>query len=35
MTKQQVSVKKNENLPTWFGLDKSMTTEIIIVVPPK
>ena len=35
MGKQQVSVVKNENLPSWFSLDKSMTTEIIIVVPPK
>jgi hypothetical protein len=33
MGKQQVSVVKNENLPSWFGLDKNMTTEIIIVVP--
>jgi len=35
MDKQQVSVKKNKNLPSWFGLDKNMTTEIIIVMPPK
>jgi len=33
MEKQQISVVKNDNLPSWFGLDKSMTTEIIIVVP--
>jgi len=33
MDKQQVSVVKNDNLPGWFGLDKSMTTEIMIVVP--
>ncbi|NOY86756.1 MAG: hypothetical protein GXP52_05600 [Deltaproteobacteria bacterium] len=35
MGKQQVSVKKNGNLPSWFGLAKNMTTEIIIVVPPE
>jgi len=35
MDKKQISVKKNENLPTWFGIDKSRTTEIIIVVPSK
>ncbi len=33
MDKQQVMVVNNENLPTWFGLNKSKTTEIIIVVP--
>ncbi len=33
MGKQQVSVVENKNLPSWFGLDKSMTTEIIVVVP--
>lgn len=35
MGKQQVSVVENKNLPSWFGVDKNMTTEIIIVVPPK
>jgi len=35
MKKKQVLVKKNENLPAWFGIDKSRTTEIIIVVPSK
>lgn len=33
MGKQQISVAKNDKLPSWFGLDKSITTEIIIVVP--
>ncbi len=33
MGKQQVMVVKNMNLPSWFGLDKSKTTEIMIVVP--
>ena len=35
MGKQQISVVTNKNLPEWFGLAKNMTTEIIIVVPPK
>ncbi|GBE14971.1 MAG TPA: hypothetical protein ENH32_01115 [Proteobacteria bacterium] len=35
MGKQQVSVKENKNLPSWFGVAKNMTTEIMIVVPPK
>ncbi len=33
MGKQQVMVVNNKNLPSWFGVDKSKTTEIIIVVP--
>ncbi|MDF1525172.1 MAG: hypothetical protein RRA15_08515 [bacterium] len=35
MGKQQISVATNKNLPEWFGLAGNMTTEIIIVVPPK
>ncbi len=35
MGKQQIMVVKNKNLPGWFGLSKNMTTEIMIVVPPK
>jgi len=35
MGKQQISVRVEKNLPEWFGLAKNMTTEIIIVVPPK
>lgn len=35
MGKQQISVVENKNLPTWFGLPQNMTTEIIIVVPPR
>jgi len=33
MGKKQIYVKTNQNLPAWFGVDKSKTTEIIIVVP--
>ena len=33
MEKQQIMVAENENLSEWFGVDKSKTTEIIIVVP--
>jgi len=35
MGKQQVSVKTEKNLPSWFGVASNMTTEIIIVVPPQ
>ncbi len=35
MGKQQVMVVNNKNLPSWFGLGKNKTTEIIIVVPPE
>ncbi len=35
MGKQQISVRVEKNLPDWFGLGKNMTTEIMIVVPPK
>jgi len=35
MGKQQISVVENKNLPSWFGLDSGMSTEIMIVVPPK
>ena len=33
MEKDQVSIQKNENLPEWHSLDKTMTTEIVIMVP--
>lgn len=33
MNKQQVMVVKNMKLSSMFGLDKEMTTEIMIVVP--
>ena len=35
MSKNQGAVQKNENLPQWHSLDKSMTTEIVIMVPKK
>lgn len=33
MSKVQVMVQENENLPEWFSLDKSMTKEIVIMIP--
>jgi hypothetical protein len=33
MEKQQIMVAENKNLTEWFGIDKSKTTEIMIVVP--
>lgn len=32
MSKNQVSVKHNDNLPQWHSLDKKMTTEIVIMI---
>jgi len=32
MQKNQVSVQKNDKLPEWHDLDKTMTTEIVIMV---
>jgi hypothetical protein len=32
MQKTQVSVQKNDKLPEWHSLDKTMTTEIVIMV---
>lgn len=32
MSKNQVSVQHNNNLPQWHSLDKSMTTEIVIMI---
>ena len=32
MSENQIMVKKNDNLPNWFSLDKSMTTEIVIMI---
>jgi len=32
MSLSQVQVQANENLPEWHGVDKSMTTEIVIMV---
>jgi len=33
MSKLQVMVQKNENLPQWHSLKKDMTTEIVIMIP--
>lgn len=33
MSTNQVSIQKNDQLPTWYSLDKNMTTEIVIMVP--
>ena len=33
MSKLQVMIKENENLPQWHSLKKDMTTEIVIMVP--
>ena len=35
MGKKQISVRQEKQLPGWFDLDRDMTTEITIVVPPK
>jgi len=32
MSKNQVSVKHNDQLPQWHSLDKNMTTEIVIMI---
>jgi len=32
MSENQVMVKKNDNLPAWFSLEKNMTTEIVIMI---
>ena len=33
MSARRVSVKMNTNLPGWFGLDRGLTTEIVIMIP--
>jgi hypothetical protein len=33
MSKNQVSVQTNEQLHDWFGVDKAMSTEIVIMLP--
>ena len=33
MSKKQVSVKTNEMLHDWFGVDKALNTEIVIMIP--
>ena len=33
MSKNQVSVQTNEQLHEWFGVDKAMSTEIVIMLP--
>ena len=32
MSKNQISVQANDRLPEWHALDKTMTTEIVIMV---
>ncbi|MBW2634914.1 MAG: hypothetical protein JRE14_12470 [Deltaproteobacteria bacterium] len=32
MSENQVMVKRNDNLPEWFSLEKNMTTEIVIMI---
>lgn len=32
MSKNQVMIKQNTDLPGWYKLDKSMTTEIVIML---
>lgn len=32
MSKNQISVKRNDDLPQWYSLDKNMTTEIVIMI---
>jgi hypothetical protein len=32
MSRDQVQVQANENLPEWHKLDESMTTEIVVMV---
>ncbi|MFC2163790.1 hypothetical protein ACFLT2_02190 [Acidobacteriota bacterium] len=33
MSKLQVMIQKNENLPQWHSLKTDMTTEIVIMIP--
>jgi hypothetical protein len=33
MTANQVSIKENKMLHEWFGIDKAMSTEIVIMIP--
>ena len=33
MSKNQVSAQTNEQLHEWFGVDKAMSTEIVIMLP--
>jgi len=33
MTMNQVQVQSNTRLHEWFGIDKSMSTEIVIMIP--
>jgi hypothetical protein len=32
MSKNQISARFNDKLPEWYGLDKNMTTEIMIMI---
>ena len=33
MTKKNISISENKNLPTWFSLPKNITTEVTITLP--
>jgi hypothetical protein len=33
MSKKQVQVQTNEKLSEWFGMDKALSTEIVIMIP--
>jgi len=33
MSLNQVAIKENKLLHDWFGIDPSMTTEIVIILP--
>ena len=32
MSNNQIGVKSNDKLPEWYGLDKNVTTEILIMI---
>ena len=33
MSKPQVAIQKNDNLPEWHSLDKGLTTEVVFMIP--
>jgi len=33
MSKNQVSVKQNTMIHDWFGIDKVLSTELVIMIP--
>jgi hypothetical protein len=32
LSRNQISVQQNDNLPQWHAIDKTMTTEIVIMI---